>query len=331
MTSEDFDKLIDKYVSGKASPDEERLIDEFFSSQQKKLDLQHYKLSDSMWRSIEDRIQEETSGKVHFSSSAETRKKYSKVILASLAVLIFIGAAGWYLSGKGLFGSWDETKFITSSSPRGQKSLITLPDGSRVFLNSESSISYPEFFSEDKREINLIGEAFFDVTRDENRPCIIHSGNVTIKVLGTSFNIQAFEGKDVHVTVATGKVQVDAKSKQTNRPENQVVLTPNQQAVYNDQNGFVTTEVNAEQFTAWKTNTLFFADTPLQDAAAILERWYNVTIEFENDKIRQCRINGQYKDQTLTGVLTSIQYMYKIDYKLTNENKIILYGKGCSH
>jgi hypothetical protein len=134
------------------------------------------------------------------------------------------GAAGWYLLGKDLFGSSKETKFITSSTPRGQKSLITLPDGSRVFLNSESSISYPEFFSKDKREISLTGEAFFDVTRDENRPCIIHSGNVVTKVLGTSFNIQAFDGKDILVTVATGKqtrsisVKIRSYWRQINRP-----------------------------------------------------------------------------------------------------------------
>ena len=324
MTSEELDDLIDRYLSGKASPAEERLIEDFFSSQQKKQTLQHYKLSESMWNSIEENVQQ-TSGNVHFSLSKK-RKTFNKLILACVTILV-LNAAAWYSWNQKLVGSADRVNLVSSVTPRGQKSLITLPDGSRVYLNSESSISYPEFFSKDKREITLSGEAFFEVTRDETRPFIIYSGAVTTKVLGTSFNIQAFKGSEIKVTVATGKVQVDVKSDQKN---DQVVLTPNQQAVYNREDGLVTKEVSADQFTAWRTNTLYFADASLEDAASILERWYNVKITFENETIKTCRVNGQYKDQTLTGVLKSIQYMYKVDYKLTEENNVLLYGKGCN-
>ena len=110
---------------------------------------------------------------------------------------------------------------------------------------------------------------------------------------------------------------------------NSVVVLPDHQAIYHKQNGLTIASIDIERFIAWKNNTLHFEDVSLQEAAVVLERWYNVTIEFGDPEIKKCRINGQYKDQNLKSVLESIQYMYKINYEFSEGNKLRLYGKGC--
>ena len=204
-------------------------------------------------------------------------------------------------------------------------------DGSRVYLNSSSTLSYPATFPSDKREVFLEGEAFFEVIRNENRPFLIRSGNITTRVLGTSFNVNAFDANNISVSVANGKVQVDVDdaSGTASSPSKSVVLLPDQQAIYHKQNGLTIASIDVERFIAWKNNTLHFEDASLQEVAAVLERWYNVTIEFDDPRIEKCRINGQYKNQTLNSVLKSIQYMYKINYEFSEGNKLKLYGKGC--
>ena len=333
MTREEFNKLIDKYLSGKASPEEERLIDDFFSVQERKQTLQHYRLSEEMWASIEKHIKPlpgSTSVNSETSPSGRDKKFLIRKILVPLIFSITLGVAGAVLYLNDGFTRNTSMPWVTSESPKGQKSIITLADGSSIYLNSASSISYPETFEADKREIWLSGEAFFEVTKDEKRPFIVRSGNLVTRVLGTSFNVQAFEGQDIHVTVATGKVQVETKKDPESKDVDYVILVSNQQAVYNPQTGLVTKTVDINQFLAWKNHTLYFDNNTLEEVATRLERWYNVSIEFENEKIKYCRINGQYKDMNLNSVLKSIQYMYQIDYKFSNQNNIKLYGKGCN-
>jgi transmembrane sensor len=241
-----------------------------------------------------------------------------------------IQQSAWGMAALGWL-SPHSVELLSSTTSRGQKLIITMNDGSRVYLNSSSMLSYPATFPSDEREVYLEGEAFFEVVKNENRPFLIHSGNITTTVLGTSFNVNGFDANNISVSVATGKVQVniDDASGDTTNPSNSAVLLPNQQAIYHKQNGLTIASIDIESFIAWKNNTLRFEDMSLQEVAVVLERWYNVTIEFDDLGIKKCRINGQYKDQTLKSVLESIQYMYKINYAFSEGNKLRLYGKGC--
>jgi transmembrane sensor len=330
MTREELNTLIDKYLSGLASPREERIIDNFFNAQERKQTLSHYRLSEEMWASIEKKMQtrkEEFSGADPKMTTHKLRRRLSahKVLIAVIFILTLCGI--FYLQ-RGIT-PYTEDSWATSESPKGQKSLITLADGSRVFLNSASSISYPKTFETDKREILLTGEAFFEIARDEKRPLMVRSGNVTTLVLGTSFNIEAFEGEPTKITVATGKVQVEVQATSGGKDTPKVILAPNQQAVYDAKQGLVAKDVELDRFVAWKDQTLYFDNNTLEEVAAHLERWYTAANEFENERIKNCRINGQYKEMDLRSVLESIQYMYPVKYKFSNQNHIVLYGKGC--
>lgn len=335
MVKEDLEKLIDKYLAGTTTPAENSLIDKFFDAQEKKQTLQHYRLSEEMWASIQASVKEKTPFTDRKPVPAARRFRFKRslvgfsITIASVLGLVYMYQADVFnLSSVASAPVW-----ITSQTPKGQKAIITLTDGSRVYLNSASSISYPETFNGNKREIKLSGEAFFEVTRDESKPFLVHTDNVTTQVLGTSFNIMAIAGQPINVSVATGRVQVEAKENNIeNSKTDKVVIMPNQQAMYNATNNALTTSaVDISKVIAWKNNTLYFEDMALKDVAVQIERWYNVSIEFKTDAIRNCKINGTFKELSLLDVLKSIQYMHGVDYKIENQNKVILYGKGCNN
>jgi len=322
MTKEEFEALINRYLAGEATARDEQIIDEFFASQERKNSPVDHDVRESMWASIEDRIFPRTAAYGARRSSGIWVRAAAFVSILLIAFLGYTYVDEW-------FGADQSTPWVTLDTPFGQKSIVTLPDGTRIFLNGGTVVSYPEVFHPDKREVKLSGEAFFEVAADPHHPFVVQTGHVTTEVLGTSFNIQAFPGRDISVTVATGKVQVET-GKETEPGSQRVVLKPNEQAVYQSgKTGFTVSEVDLGKYLAWKDNTLLFEDASLEEVARLLERWYNVTIEFDNDVIRNCRINGRYKDQSLERVLQSIAYMYDIEYRFTFPNKVRLNGPGC--
>jgi transmembrane sensor len=327
MTSDEFNALIDRYLAGRASPEETQLIDQFFNSQERRQTLPHYKLSDEMWSAIEPSIRRKHVPAADVRANDWTVKRSSvRRILMPVLVCLMVVMIGYLHS---VLSSDPSVHWVTSETTPGQKSLITLADGSLVFLNSATSITYPATFDAGKREIRLTGEAFFQIARDVERPFVVRTGNVITTVLGTSFNIEAFEGQPKIVSVATGKVQVELKENSADTSLKPLVLKPNEEAIYRPGAGINMRSTNPERFLAWKTQTLYFENNTLAEVASKLERWYNSTVEFENESITKCRINGRYKEMDLQSVLESIQYMYEIDYKFINQNHVVLYGKGC--
>lgn len=322
MTNEDFISLIDRYLAGQATAEETRLMEAFFEAQEKKQRLPDPKTSDTLWQGISAAIQEESPADIY----SNTWRGYA-IIACSLIVVAIFGYFGYHQYGR------STEELITKTAQNGEKSIITLTDGSKVYLNSGSSISFPRVFDKSVREITLKGEAFFEVTRNPSQPFIVKTGELVTRVLGTSFNIQAFDANDISVSVATGRVQVSQGSFEAGKPggpSQTIYLDPLQQVSYQNHR-FTLSYVDIEKTTSWKNNTLRFDETPLSTVGAILTRWYNVEIGFSNNDIVNCRINGQFKGQQLEEVLRSIRYMYNIEYEIKNPNKIILYGKGCKN
>lgn len=321
MSKEDFEKLTDAYLTGKASSKEEELVDAFFEAQEKKHSIVPPKTSEDMWAAVEQGVTKNwriNAEEIH-------SKKQSNRWLISLAVAASVSALILFFYFKQA-PDVNDVKTLTARVYNGQKSIITLGDGTRVYLNSGSTLTYPEVFEPSIRNVVLTGEAFFEVMRDEKRPFVVKTGSIDTRVLGTSFNVSAYMDEPVSIAVATGKVQV----KETNNKDS-LLLTPNYQATFrNEKQNWETTSVDINKVIAWKNQTLNFDGVSLAEVAKDLERWYNVSVTFENDNIKNCIIHGQYKDQSLQSVLKSIQYMYQIDFKFKTQSKIELYGKGCS-
>ncbi len=202
---------------------------------------------------------------------------------------------------------------------RGDKKEIYLPDGSKIVLNAESELIYPKEFNDSIREVTLIGEAFFDIKRNVNKPFIVNTNSIKIKVLGTSFNVKSYDkDKKVETTLVTGKVEL-IKDKET-----PIVLAPSQKAVfYKKENKLEIEEVKSLEVVAWKEGKLIFKKTSLQEVVIDLERKYNVKININSQKLLNYEYTGTFDNLSIDEVLKLLTISSPIKYSIKN-GKIIL-------
>jgi ferric-dicitrate binding protein FerR (iron transport regulator) len=191
---------------------------------------------------------------------------------------------------------------------------LELSDGTVVNLNSHTKISYPETFKGTTREVSVEGEAFFDVKPDKTKPFVIHAGAAQIKVLGTSFNVNAYpDARQVEVVVQTGKVQV------TNKPEmvssgGVLILNPGDKGVYDRLSNSLQKTINQDiNFNAWKTRVLVFKATPLSEVIRVLEKVYNVKIGLDTPELDKRVLTTQFNNNSLEFILKVIEETFQLE------------------
>ncbi len=185
----------------------------------------------------------------------------------------------------------DVSRLMSLTTPKGGTYQITLPDGTKVWLNANSTLQYPERFAAERREVILNGEAFFKV-RHQALPFIVRTSRQLLEVLGTEFNITAYEGEsEVKTTLVEGSVRVSSGDGSSD-PRSGVsrLLTPGQQSILSDK-GFVLKEVDIEAVTAWSMGYFKFSGT-LEEILQQISRWYEVDIQFRENSLKQQRIFG---------------------------------------
>ncbi|MEO1010445.1 MAG: FecR domain-containing protein [Bacteroidota bacterium] len=189
--------------------------------------------------------------------------------------------------------------------PYGQTFSITLSEGSKVWLNSGSTLKFPHFFAPSaQRKVFLMGEGFFDVAKDAERPFIVRAENVDVEVLGTRFNVSAYGTEsNITTTLVEGSVNVFKESK----PEDKVLLYPNHQAAFAKEKGtFALKKVNTKLYTSWMENKLVIDHLSFQEILDRLERSYNVTIINTVDDLNAERYMGEFENETLDTILHTI-------------------------
>lgn len=206
------------------------------------------------------------------------------------------------------------------------KDFLTLPDGTKVTMNEGSELTYHKTFGKQTRDVTLKGEAFFDVYHDVAHPFIVRTGNVSVRVLGTAFNVKTTTEQEVRVTVKRGKVQVDDEQKK----QTYGIITPNQEiAVNTATHESVRTDAESQQSLAWTSRFLILDDVTFEQAAAIIGRHYNVSISFENPELKNCGLNAKFiNGEELPDVLEMIGKAMNVDYKIQG-NTVTIGGKGC--
>lgn len=214
-----------------------------------------------------------------------------------------------------------EPQLITKTTPQGRMFRMNLEDGSFVHLNAVSSIAYPNRFSESERDVELKGEAFFNIERDESRPFTIKVKDFKVQVLGTSFNIQAYEGEDdFSVTVVSGSVKVFLDEEGVNT----AILEKNQKLVYNPKTNVTEiVDVESEDELSWRKGILKFEGTPIAKVEKMLERWYGIDIVFANADIYNKTITGTHQNENLKSVIEALTYATGTKYKVKGNSIII--------
>ncbi|MBT28906.1 MAG: hypothetical protein CMO01_04520 [Thalassobius sp.] len=222
----------------------------------------------------------------------------------------------------------EETPWKEKNTANGQKLEITMSDGTSIVLNAASRVKYPAVFSDTLREVYLEGEAYFKVAHNPQKPFIVHSGGIETKVLGTSFNVNAYpEDKAISVSLVEGKVSV-GKSGNAQK----AMLEPMQQFLFEKENEKVTVQAFDSTATiGWQKNEFVFAGVPLVDVAQKLSRYYDVQFEFENERMKSYEIRANFNDLPLWTVLDVLSSVGNIQYEIVTDNqkieKVILKNK----
>lgn len=193
--------------------------------------------------------------------------------------------------------------------PRGKEYRLTLSDGTLICINAETTIRYPVQFGS-VREVELEGEAYFEVAHDKKRPFRVKSKKGVIEVLGTHFNVSAYPASAYETTLAEGKVAVTTEGRT-------IMLNPNQQAILTTSGELKVNEVDASLYTSWIEGIYKFSDKPLLEITALLTRWYDIEFIYESPQVQYRRFNGTIdKKEDLSFVLSLIADISGIEFQI---------------
>jgi len=186
-----------------------------------------------------------------------------------------------------------ELQFNTLQIPRGGEFFLELSDGTKIWINSDSRLTYPVQFIGNERNVELIGEAYFEVAPDASKPFIVTSGVQQIEVLGTSFNLTSYEDdNEIITTLVEGKVSIGRSYGE----KGEILLLPNEQSTMEKRNGeIVTRQVDVSEAIAWKSGKFYFQNESMSNIMKVLSRWYDINVFFDNSKISRLLFTGGFK------------------------------------
>ncbi len=286
----------------------------------------------------------------HQSSNRVTSFKWATAIIA---VIVTIAAAAFWLNKDEKTAS----QAIASATPpaedvktivtkNGTRTKLDLPDGSSVWLNAGSKLNYSKVGEGSTREVYLTGEAYFDIVRNPKRPFIIHTSAMDVKVLGTQFNVKAYpDDATVETSLIHGSVEVFLK----NEPGKSYLLKPNEKLVlykWKQEKLGVADDLNSTGITAvpktaiqklayingspiasetaWTHNMLSFNDESFEEVAQKMGRWYDVQVEFKNERLKNVRLTGSFENETLEQAIAALQFSTSFQFKIDN-NRLLIY------
>lgn len=305
-------KLFSKYYWGIATEKEKEEVynskeslsmlkeqwDNYSDQERKQVKIDHNKVTSVLNRKIAESKQIRKINKL----GAFLIKHAASILIPVIA----IGTLYFFLVMQpGIINNISQVEKVT---PRGERSELLLPDGTKVWLNAETKIKYPEKFFGKYRIIELDGEAFFDVVKNPKKPFIVKTNKIDIEVLGTSFNVSSYSNdKFIETTLVRGKVRISRKNPNTLSVQ-KAILTPNHQAIfYKEEEKLVLDKVDVTNYTSWKQGIITFDNEPFCNMVNVLERWYNVDIKIDPELIGKYNYTLTITDESLEEVLTLIK------------------------
>ena len=256
-----------------------------------------------------------------FKKKRRQKQHYRFVQHAAIAAMISIGffLYGDNVAFREIISKNTGSDFLTIRSQEGFNKLITLPDGSTVQLNIDSSLKYPKSFKDGERRVTLVGEALFEIVHDTLRPFIVSTADYDVKVLGTTFNVKSYSNDTrTETTLIEGGVEL------LREKEEPIILIPSQKAIFSKKEKKIKIEeVDSQEAIAWKKGSIVFNRTPLQQVALDLERKYDVEITIDSPDLLKYEYTGTFDNLNLEESLRLLMVSSSIEYERT-KNKIIL-------
>lgn len=345
LTQNDI-KLIERYINGIADKNDITLVENLFFNGKNDKGLQHHLEKD--WENgineinmEEDNLNQMLDRVHHIIREKESRKRetvvyqltsvYMKVAAILLLPLLIAGGLVIGYKAKTFTPITSESVSSVIHAPLGSRVSFSLPDGSTGWLNSGSSLSYSAPFN-GNRKVVLEGEAWFDVTPDQNNPFEINMGKSIIKVLGTSFNVSSYSSEQfIEVVLQNGKVEFTA-----DRNSKKIIMAPSERLVLT-RNEVTITTADPAKYKAWTDGKLVFRGDDMREVANRIERWYNVKVELADKELDQFSFRATFEDDSLEEVLKLLRMTSPIEYMIIprkqnsdgtyQKEKVILFKK----
>lgn len=207
----------------------------------------------------------------------------------------------------------EEVEMLEHYAPPGVKANLSLKDGSKVVLNSGSTLRYIKNFESNRRVLELTGEAYFEVAEDKARPFSVKTGAVTTTALGTTFHISSYDDEPLDIALISGKVAVDIKLNESRR----LNLEKGQGLEIDlSKDEIKSLSFDSEKLLGWTRKVIIFDEVSMFEIKRVLENWYGVNIDFINRPASDLEISGRFKDQSLENVLEGLSHSARFEYKL---------------
>ena len=317
-------KMIRKYLSGRFSPETEERVQRWIIKDKDKEEKEQASLA--YWNDLElktdaathaalERVNVRTGYNKEHLENMVAYRKFRRVAAVLIPFLLLAGGLLFFIPSS--------NEMIRISTAYGEQKQLFLPDSSEIWLNAGSSITYPATFAKDKRLVTLDGEAYFSVKRNTAQPFVVETSGLTVKVLGTKFNVNAYSSEEtITTTLKSGKVEVNIR---TQEPQ---ILHPNEQLTYHTKTSAISlSEVDASDADSWTSGKLIFTNASSAEIFRILERHYNVVIYNMLDIPSTKRYTLKFlKNDSLSEALDILSEIIGFHYQ-QNKDKVVLTHK----
>ena len=279
-----------------------------------------------LWNSIEQQI---IAPDIPLEKVTKSRFSPFPIWIMRIAAVLAIGLTGTLLYHQ-LQPEQTVSEFHTISTQKGNLSKVKLSDGTTIWVKSGSNLRYPEEFGVNSREVFLEGEAFFDVAHQAGKPFLVHTSVLTIRVLGTAFNVKSYKDQGtIETTLVRGKVKIE-------NDEDEVILNPNEKAVYNKESGLlnVLKSIDVAEVVVRETDNegiatpLVFDETPFTNVFAQLEQHYHVKIHIADKENLDCKLTADLQKEGLIDIMQLLEVSHQIHFRIAGDD-VYITGKLC--
>lgn len=304
--------LFERYIQHKATAEDVSHLKQFIITDSKLniwLEQQICDSNDNMDKQLKMKILSNLRAGIAMQSPKPLKMRLWIMRIAGVLILPMLMVAAYYIWTDRLA---DYQELIVSTDS-GESANVILPDGSKAYLNSTSTLVYNTNYNRRDRQLKLNGEAYFDVVTDKSKVFIIDCQDMRIEVLGTSFGVKAYdEDVVISATLTSGKVKLMV-------PGDTVIMKPNEKVSYDRNTKKLTTiEVNAAHYTNWKSERLRFENETLEDILRTISRVHNITVSFADESLKTQRFTGTIDNSTIVKALDAIKITSPLDYRINN-------------
>jgi len=332
ISDQQLQLLLEKYLKGACTAKEQQVLEQWYNSFESHLaGVEQPALPEleKLYSGVVQQLKEEQVWQEALPVQQPGIRRIWWRAAAAVLVLVVAGALGFLLLRP--------AKLLEVSTPVAAHSKVTLPDGTQVWLNVSSRLQYSANMKTGNREVYLQGEGYFDVAKNEQHPFIIHTSDISVEVLGTSFNLKAYDGdQTLETTLLKGKVAISLNSS----PGKRVLLAPDEKLTLTrktaggqatdgqqDWGDFVVEVTSMKQLaveeTTWRENRLEFRDKPFNELVKIMARWYGKTIILQDTSLNNNRFKGTFRREDISQALKALQITAEFKYEIKRDTVFI--------